>query len=67
VRAEAGETLNCDTPPRWRRLNVKELTTADLVYVYTIKVVPISLTQSFKALSDINKAKLADKLCKLLL
>jgi hypothetical protein len=37
------------------------------VYIYSVKVVPITLLQAFKALSDINEAKLADKLCKLLL
>jgi hypothetical protein len=37
------------------------------VYVDGVKVVPISLMQALKVLSDIYDAKLADKLCELLL
>jgi hypothetical protein len=36
------------------------------VYVDGVKVVPISLMQALKALSNIYEAKLADKLCQLL-
>jgi hypothetical protein len=46
---------------------VKESTTADLVNVNTIKVLPISLMLAFEALRDINEAELADKLCEFLL
>ena len=33
------------------------------MYVDSVKVISISLIQAIKALSDIYKAKLADKLC----
>jgi hypothetical protein len=37
------------------------------MYVDLVKVVPSNLLKALQALSDVNKTKLADKLCKLLL
>jgi hypothetical protein len=44
----------------------REQTTAISVHIEGVKVVSICLAKAPQALSDVNKTKLTDKLCKLL-